>query len=164
MVIDGISGLKETSNLRIRGVKRSLEDDLRFIQDGDNFLNKRRRVTDTLQNTFEGFEDKVQDIWKSWKTASISGGGGAFYLKMRWYSSSPSWIKFCSWLLTWFPFFLTFLDLVNYEWTLSKRGPLSKHLPKGGLCAGLKDYFAVSFQVKSWLKIIISLHRSYSCK
>ena len=74
--MDGISGLKETSNLRIRGVKRSLEDDLRFIQDGDNFLNKRRRVTDTLQNTFEGFEDKVQDIWKSWKTASISGGGG----------------------------------------------------------------------------------------
>ncbi|XP_073244290.1 uncharacterized protein [Porites lutea] len=60
--IDGISGLKETSNLRIRGVKRSLEDDLRFIQDGDNFLNKRIRVTDTLQNTFEGFEDKVQDI------------------------------------------------------------------------------------------------------
>lgn len=40
-------------------------------------------------------------------------------------------------------------DLVNYEGTLSKRGPLSKHLPKGGLFAGLKDYFAVSFQVKS---------------
>ena len=76
MEIDGISGLRETSNLRIRGVKRSLEDDLRFIQDGDNFLNKRIRVTDTLQNTFEGFEDKVQDIWLSWKTASILGGGG----------------------------------------------------------------------------------------
>ena len=40
-------------------------------------------------------------------------------------------------------------DSVNYEGTLSKRGPLSKHLPKGGLFAGLKDYFAVSFQVKS---------------
>ena len=153
MAIDGISGLKETSNLRIRGVKRSLEDDLRFIQDGDNFLNKRRRVTDTLQNTFEGFEDKVQDIWKSWKTTSISGGRGGFYLKMRWYSSSPSWIKILLMVTYMVALFLNFprktKDLVNYEWTLSKRGPLSKHLPKGGLFAGLKDYFAVSFQVKS---------------
>ena len=62
MAIDGISGLKETSKLRICGVKRSLDEDLRVIQDGDNFLNKRRRVTDALKNTFKGFEHTVQDI------------------------------------------------------------------------------------------------------
>jgi len=62
VAIDGISDLKQTADIRIRGVKRSLEDDLKFVQDGDNFLNKRRKITDRLQNTFEGYEDKVHDI------------------------------------------------------------------------------------------------------
>ena len=43
-------------------MKRSLEDDIRFVQDGDNFLNKRRRVTDRLQNSFEALEEKAHDI------------------------------------------------------------------------------------------------------
>ena len=62
VAIDGISNLKETADLRIRGAKRSLEDDLKFVQDGDNFLNKKRKITDRLQNSFEAFEDKVHDI------------------------------------------------------------------------------------------------------
>lgn len=64
VAIDGISDLKESVDVRIRGVKRSLEDDLTFVQDGDNFLNKRMRTTDRLQNSFEGFQHKVHDIWQ----------------------------------------------------------------------------------------------------
>jgi len=62
VVVDGLSDLKETAEVRIRGVKRSLEDDIKFVQDGDNFLNKRRRITDRLQNSFEAFEMKAHDI------------------------------------------------------------------------------------------------------
>ena len=62
MAIAGISDLKETAEIRVRGVKRSLEDDIRFIQDGENFLNKRRRITDRLQSSFEAFEEKIHDI------------------------------------------------------------------------------------------------------
>jgi len=62
VVVDGLSDLKETAEVRIRGVKRSLEDDIKFIQEGDNFLNKRRRITDRLQTSFEAFEMKAHDI------------------------------------------------------------------------------------------------------
>lgn len=62
VVDDGLSDLKETVEVRIRGVKRSLEDDIKFVQGGDNFLNKRRRITDHLQNSFEAFEMKAHDI------------------------------------------------------------------------------------------------------
>ena len=62
VAVDGLSDLKETAEVRIRGVKRSLEDDIKFVQDGDNFLNKRRRITDRLQNSFEAFEMKAHDI------------------------------------------------------------------------------------------------------
>lgn len=62
VAISGISDLKETAEIRVRSVKRSLEDDIRFIQDGDNFLHKRRRTTDRLQSSFEAYEDKVHDI------------------------------------------------------------------------------------------------------
>lgn len=64
VAIDGISDLKESVDVKIRGVKRSLEDDLTFVQDGENFLNKRMRTTDRLQNSFEGFQHKVHDIWQ----------------------------------------------------------------------------------------------------
>lgn len=62
MAVDGLSDLKETAELRIRGLKRSLEDDIKFVQDGDNFLNKRRKITDRLQTWFEAFEMKAHDI------------------------------------------------------------------------------------------------------
>lgn len=62
VAVDGLSDLKETADLRIRGLKRALEDDIKFVQDGDNFLNKRRRITDRLQNSFEAFEMAAHDI------------------------------------------------------------------------------------------------------
>ena len=62
MAIDAVKDLKDTSDIRIRGVKRSLDDDLKFVRDGDNILNKRRKITDRLQNSFEGFEEKVHNI------------------------------------------------------------------------------------------------------
>ena len=62
VAVDGLSDLKETAEVRIHGVKRSLEDDIKFVQDGDNFLNKRRKITDRLQNSFEAFEMKAHDI------------------------------------------------------------------------------------------------------
>lgn len=62
MAVDGISDVKTTAEVRIRGVKRSLEDDIKFVQDGDNFLNKQRRITDRLQTSFESFEDIAHDI------------------------------------------------------------------------------------------------------
>lgn len=62
MAIDAVKDLKETTDVRIRGVKRSLDDDLKFVQDGDNILNKRRKITDRLQNSLEGFEEKVHNI------------------------------------------------------------------------------------------------------
>ena len=62
VAVDGLSDLKEAAEVRIHGVKRSLEDDIKFVQDGDNFLNKRRKITDRLQNSFEAFEMKAHDI------------------------------------------------------------------------------------------------------
>ena len=62
VAVDGISDVKTTAEVRVQGVKRSLEDDIKFVQDGDNFLNKRRRITDRLQNSFEAFQEKAHDI------------------------------------------------------------------------------------------------------
>ncbi|KAL9989316.1 hypothetical protein ACROYT_G003853 [Oculina patagonica] len=62
VAVDGISDVKTTAEVRIRGVKRSLEDDIKNVQGGDNFLNKRRRITDRLQNSFEAFEERAHDI------------------------------------------------------------------------------------------------------
>lgn len=62
VAIDAVKDLKETTDVRIQGVKRSLDDDLKFVQDGDNILNKRRKITDRLQNSFEAFEEKVHNI------------------------------------------------------------------------------------------------------
>ena len=54
VVVDGLSDLKETAEVRIRGVKRSLEDDIKFVQEGDNFLNKKTKDNRPSSKFFRG--------------------------------------------------------------------------------------------------------------
>lgn len=54
VVVDGLSDLKETAEVRIRGVKRSLEDDIKFVQEGDIFLNKKTKDNRPSSKFFRG--------------------------------------------------------------------------------------------------------------